>query len=99
MADVISTDDRLVAGKSTAFHARVAVERSEGQAGLQVPDLQRFVLGRGNGPLAVRRHRHAIDRIRVAFQGAEGAAGLQDALVPQLSLVCVVVIRAIIGIV
>ena len=48
-----------------------------GAAGLQVPHLQRLVLRRGNRPPPVRRHRHATDPIRVAFQRAQRAAGLQ----------------------
>jgi len=68
---VITGDDVSRAGESTALYDRIAMESDQGAAGLQVPHLQRFVIRRGNGPPAVRRHRHAIDRIRVAFQGSQ----------------------------
>jgi predicted nuclease of restriction endonuclease-like (RecB) superfamily len=41
----------------------VAFQGAQGAAALQVPHLQRFVIRRGNGPLAVRRHRHAEEAL------------------------------------
>ena len=42
---------------------------------VEVPDLQRVVVGGGDGPRPVGRHRHGVDRVGVAFEGAEEPAG------------------------
>jgi hypothetical protein len=44
---------------------------AQSAAAVQVPHLQRAVVRRGHRPLPVRRHRHAIDRTRVALQRAQ----------------------------
>ena len=51
--------------------AAVAFQRAQFAAGFQIPHFQRFVPGGGHGPLALRAHRHPIDRVRVPCQRAQ----------------------------
>ncbi len=48
---------------------------------IEIPKLQRFVTGCGDGASSIGRHRHGEDGLRMAFQGSERTAGLQ---VPKL---------------
>ena len=64
----IAGDDRLPAGQSTRPRGRIEVKSSRRQTGFQRPHLQHFVPGCRNGPLAVRRRRHAGDCFGVPFQ-------------------------------
>jgi hypothetical protein len=53
-----------------------ANEGAEFARRLQLPQLQRVVMGGGNDEPPLRTQRHAIDTIGVAGEGAEYAAGL-----------------------
>ena len=70
----VAGDQFVIADKGTAIGRAIASERGEQHSAFQVPHLQRVVLRRGDRPPPVRRHRHAIDMTRVAFQGAQCAA-------------------------
>ena len=57
-----------------AAHARTSessTERGDECSRLYLPDHNRSVGGRGDGPLAVGRHRHGVDGPRMAFEGAQ----------------------------
>ena len=41
---------------------------------VEVPHLQRLVVGGGDGEAAIRRHRHAVHRVGMPFEGAERLA-------------------------
>jgi len=48
----------------------MALERVECFAAAQVPEPQRVVPRSRDGTAAVSRHRHGIDRVGMAFEGA-----------------------------
>ena len=52
----------------------VAFERAEALAALQVPNPQRFVVGRRDCTASVRRDGDPVHRIAVAFERAEALA-------------------------
>lgn len=75
MAERVAGDYSLDAGQGTAAYCGISSKSGEGFPILQIPCLQSMVRRSGNRAPSVEAHRHAIDRVKVAFQRVQGTPG------------------------
>ena len=73
----VAAEDRVRPRENEVCSGAVAGESCNHSSAFQIPDLQRFVLRSGDRAPPIRRHRHAMTRIRVARQRAQFLAAFQ----------------------
>jgi hypothetical protein len=76
-AAYVTSNDGPAVRNSTTLCGGVARKRYDRGAGLQLPHLERPVIGGGHRAPAVRGHGHGPDPVGVASEGVQLAAGLQ----------------------